>query len=1182
MFPCLFADCCNSLIIICFKIKFMIAIMINFLNYFIENDGQWPDDILFVSIDSRIVLTGDGIILDGEKLNFMNAGNATHIRGIDIQSGTVNYFVGNSPDRWKTGIPLYRGVKYENLYRGVDLTVWNLRDGQISLQWTVHPGADCGDIEMDVRGDNLVNDILQSVRAYQGADEVEIEIVHRGNTLKFRVGEYDREDTLVIDPIIRIASLTYRLDRGKDIKEYDGYIYVVGSASADSLNVDGYLGDKASWKDGLFDVIILKVERDLSNVVGGAILGGSDYDYGFGIAISSDGVYLTGRTSSDNFPTTPGAHDRTYNGNNDVFISKLSLDLSNLLASTYLGGSNYDYGYGIAISSDGVYVMGYTGSSNFPTRYGAYDRTFNGNSDVFISKLSLDLRSLLSSTYLGGNDYDRGYDIALSSDGVYVVGNTRSSDFPTTSGAYDETHNGGSDAFISKLSLDLSSLLASTYLGGRYNDYGHGIALSADEVYVVGEASSNDFPTTPGAYNETYNGQGDVFISKLSLDLSNIVASTYLGGRYSDYGYRVYLIDDGIYVVGFTQSVDFPTTSGAYDETYNGNDDIFISRLSLDLSNLLASTYLGGRRDEYSEGIAVSSDGVYVTGYTYSNDFPATPGAYDIIPDDYSNAFISKLSLDLIDLVSGTFLDRAVFNGDYDYLADLSLYGGNVYAVGYVNGDFLADIDSSNFGYSDRIGGYKEIVILMLDGNLNILSVTYLGGSRDDYGEGIAVSSDGVYVTGYTFSNDFPTTPGAYDETYNGNGYLDVFVSKLSLDLSSLLASTYLEGDNEDKGYGLALSSDGVYVVGRTSSYTFPTTPGAYDTTSNGSGDVFISKLSLDLSGLSASTLLGGGNYDHGYGIALSSDGIYVVGYTNSSDFPTTSGVYNETYIGGIDVFVSKLSPDLSSLSASTYLGGSSYDYGKGIVLSSDGVYVVGETSSSDFPTTSGVYDETYNGNRDAFISKLSLDLSSLSAGTYLGGNNDDYGEGIDLSANKVYVVGYTNSSNFPTTPGAYDETYNGNSDAFISRLSSDLNTLESSTYLGGNSVDYAYTVFAPYNSPVIYVCGQSDSLGYLTGWKWRDGFITTMLMDLTPVALDEGDWNWRYEDGRLIVELQKAGYVGLNIYDVRGRLVRRRSPGFYPGGILKVGLDGLEPSTYVILLRVGDEVKKLKIVKIK
>jgi len=473
------------------------------------------------------------------------------------------------------------------------------------------------------------------------------------------------------------------------------------------------------------------------------------------------------------------------------------------------------------------------------------------------------------------------------------------------------------------------------------------------------------------------------------LIIDPLLASTYLGGISYNRGNSLALDTSGnVYVTGYTSSFNFPTTSGAYDTSYSGGvyADVFVSKLDSELTSLLASTFLGGGDYDWGYSLALDASGnVYVTGYTKSYEFPTTSGAYD-----------------------------TSYNGDWD-------------------------------------DPYYDVFVSKLDGGLtSLLASTFLGGSDHDYGYSLTLDTSGnVYVTGEAYSKDFPTTSGAYDTSYNTGYGADVFVSKLDGGLTSLLASTYLGGSNTDVGNSLTLDTSGnVYVTGYTESANFPTTSGAYDTSNNtgysGYGaDVFISKLDGGLTSLLASTYLGGSYWDEGQSLALDTSGhVYVTGDTSSStDFPTTSGAYDTSFNGNdywtVDVFVSKLDGGLTSLLSSTYLGGSGSDYSNSLALDTSGnVYVTGD-ASSDFPTTSGAYDSSIG---NAFVSKLNGELTSLLSSTYLGGSSSNYCRSLALdTSGNIYVTGYTKSSDFPTTSGAYDTSLDGDFDAFVSKLDSNL-----------------------------------------------------------------------------------------------------------------------------------------------
>ena len=478
-----------------------------------------------------------------------------------------------------------------------------------------------------------------------------------------------------------------------------------------------------------------------------------------------------------------------------------------------------------------------------------------------------------------------------------------------------------------------------------------------------------------------------------------LVYATYLGSPGTEQGQSIAVDSNGfVYVVGSTNSLGFPTTTGAYSTTYSAGQDVFVAKLNPGVSgaaSLVYATYLGGRGNDYGTGIAVDGSGkIYVNGYTYSTDFPTTAG-------------------------------------------------------GYQNSD---PVGSS---------GYEAAFVSVLDpaqvGTAQLVYSTYLGGSSYGSGAfGIAVDASGdVFTTGYTYASDFPTTSGAYATTYTGGG--DAFVSEINPTLSgssSLVYSTFLGGHGPDQGQGIAVDTGGdVYVTGYTSATDFPVTSGGYLTTSpgvtHGNAVAFVAKLDPRQSGTAGllyATYLGGSGTsgDAGNGIAVDSSGrAYVTGYTWSSDFPTTTGAYSTTYGGGEDAFVSELDPAASgpaSLLYSSYLGGQSSDYGSGVAIDGSGfVYVTGTTSSSDFPTTSGAYQPTNLGGQDAFVAKIdprASGVGSLVYATGLGGAGSDQGVGIAVaSTGYVYVAGTTSSTDFPTA-NAYQATNRGSSDAFVAVLS--------------------------------------------------------------------------------------------------------------------------------------------------
>ena len=398
------------------------------------------------------------------------------------------------------------------------------------------------------------------------------------------------------------------------------------------------------------------------------------------------------------------------------------------------------------------------------------------------------------------------------------------------------------------------------------------------------------------------------------------------------------------------------------------------------------------------------------------------------------------------------------------------------------------------FTYTFELASYDKKYHLIIDPTL--FYATFIGGSGRDMSLDIALDNDrNVYIVGVTISADFPTTPGAYDRTYNGAGYYnvwgDVFVVKLDATGSSLSYATYIGGSEDDWGSDIALDSDrNAYVTGRTGSTDFPTTAGAYDTTHNGGyADAFIVKLNAAGSSLSYATFLGGSR-SMGYGIALDSDrNAYVTGWA-FLDFPTTPGAYSTT---GGGVFVSKLDATGSSLFYSARFGSSfAAADGTGVDIALDGnrnAYVTGWTESSDFPTTPGAYDTTHSLLVDSFAVKLDSAGSTLIYSTYLGGSDRDYSTGIVVDIyDNAYVTGQTSSSDFPTTPGAYDTTYNGNADMFAVKLDSAGSSLSYSTYIGDDgtqSIGYTELINAG------DIALDSDRNAYIAGLTFSSGGST-------------------------------------------------------------------------------------------
>jgi hypothetical protein len=400
---------------------------------------------------------------------------------------------------------------------------------------------------------------------------------------------------------------------------------------------------------GLGDVFVSKLSANGATLLWSTFIGGTSLllDYGYGVSLDEAGnPVVTGYTRSEDFPVTPGAFDIDYNGDADVFVSKLSANGSSLLWSTFIGGLQHDIGYDLKHDSEGnPIVAGRTLSAEFPVTGGAYDPGHNGEEDGFVLKLSGLGNDLLWSTFLGGSLYDGVQAVEVNGAAEpLVVGYTASTDFP--GGAADGLY----DIFVAKFSVAGDILGWSRLIGGSSYDYGTDLALDASGNPVIcGSTGSFDFPVTAGAYDVTYNGDDDVIAAKLLGASGATVWATFIGGNTP-----VYEIAHGVVVdsqgrpilAGTTPSGDFPTTPSGFDTSHNGGGDVFVVRLNAQGSALEWGSFFGGAGEDYAYALANHPSGdVVVTGQADSG-YPVTPGAYDVMYNgDIADVFISRVTL---------------------------------------------------------------------------------------------------------------------------------------------------------------------------------------------------------------------------------------------------------------------------------------------------------------------------------------------------------------------------------------------------------------------------------------------------------------------------------------------------------------------------------------------------------
>jgi hypothetical protein len=604
------------------------------------------------------------------RMQVLGGNPAPQVVGLDQLPGQVNYFLGNDPGNWHTHISTFARIEYQNVYPSINLDYYS-HQGQLEYDFVVAPGADprvihlgftgADQLSLNDNGDLLIHagtqDIVQHRPVvYQEVNDSRQEIAsaillqHKasGDALAprepaprsqpdssadiqevgFTLGNYDAIRPLVIDPVL--AYSTYLGGNAYD----SGSAIAVDPATGDAL-VTGATGSADFPTANPFqpnygggeDAFVARLSADGSTLVYSTYLGGSNFDYGKGIAVDpgTGDVLVIGTTASTNFPTANALQPTYGGGGSDAFVTRLSADGSALIYSTYLGGSRDDGGYGIALdpATDDALITGWTKSTNFPTANPFQPNYGGGGHNAFVARLSADGRTLVYSTYLGGSDDDWGYAIAVDpgTGDALVTGLTFSTDFPTAN-AFQPT-NHGSNAFVTRLSADGSTLVYSTYLGGSTYDEADGVAVDpvTGDVLVTGYTGSTDFPTA-NPFQPTLRGTQNAFVTRLSADGSTLVYSTYLGGSSLDEGYAIAVdpaTGDAV-VTGGTASTDFPTANPIQPTIHTA----FVTLLSADGSALIYSTYLGGSGSDQGRGIAVdpATGDALVTGYTTSTDFP--------------------------------------------------------------------------------------------------------------------------------------------------------------------------------------------------------------------------------------------------------------------------------------------------------------------------------------------------------------------------------------------------------------------------------------------------------------------------------------------------------------------------------------------------------------------------------
>jgi photosystem II stability/assembly factor-like uncharacterized protein len=931
------------------------------------------------------------------RMKLEGANPASQAEGIDELPGKSHYFIGNDPQKWRTDVPSYARVMFRDVYPGVDLVYYG-KDQQLEYDFMVAPGVDpatirlayegAQSIEMDAQGDLVLHTEGGDVRqhkpvVYQEVDGARREIPSRyvlkdQQRVGFHVDAYDASKPLVIDPVLVYATF----------------------------------------------------------------LGGFNSEEGLSITVDASGnAYVAGRAGSFNFPVENPT--QPYGGNSDAFVAKLNPTGSALIYSTYLGGTQTERAYGVAVDSGGrAYVTGYTYSPDMPL-INPVQATITGKDDMFVAKLSPAGSSLIYSTYLGGSSYEVGRGIAADADGnAYMTGFTYSHNLPTVNPL--QAAKGGNQAFKS----------ANGGKSWSASDTGLDVAFVNDLVVDPSRPSTLYSATELGVFKSTDSGGS---WNASSVGLSNPKASN---------GDALRLVIDP----KRPSTIYVGTYNGVYKSTNGGrfwgpsffqtlNSVFFIDALAIDPSN--------------PSNLYVSLSGFPLRSTDGGDDWQQL----QIRDEDGFQEFVSAFAVDPSNssIVYAATPGRGVYKSTdggqhwqlYSAGLPVSLFINNL-LIDPANPNILYAPTTSHGIYRSTNGGRNWSAVnagLPQTGAVYALtldpahpSILYAG--KSGHGLFKSINSGGSWTPSEPGLTNSIVTGIAVDPTDSSKVYAgtasesDAFIMKLNPAGSSLLYSTYVGGNEQDGGRSIALGAGrSPHVTGLTASTNFPLAnplQASFASPDSASTDAFVTKLDASGSSLAYSTYLGGSGNEEGAGIAVDRQGnAYVAGFAEQIDpalpmsFPTTPGAYQTDFNANSfsDAFVTKINAAGSNLVYSTYLGGRGFDAAQGIAVSASGqAFVTGLTQSSNFPLV-GATQGSINDFVDAFVSRLNAAGSSLVFSTYLGGHGNffvytDQGNGIAVdSANNAYVVGNTDAQDFPVTPNGFQRFISGTSDAFVAKI---------------------------------------------------------------------------------------------------------------------------------------------------
>jgi hypothetical protein len=589
--------------------------------------------------------------------------------GQDSTGKKTSFFIGNEKDRWVSGVEEFSRVVYKDLWTGIDL-IFKTTNSGVKYDFLLNPQANEKLIAMEVQGHTslsidgdgnlvyqtsagkLIDGCLKAFYHENPESHIDCSFeIQKNRFISFNLEEHDRSRSVVIDPLV--------------------YSTFVGSD-----------GGEMGWD----------------------------------LEIDDDGnVFIAGNTNTDDFPTTPGAMEPLSYQYKVAFVVKLDASGSDAIYAACIGGTHFNSVTSIDVDNEGcAYITGWTWSEDFPKTDGAFCTPHDYRDSMFITKLAADGKSLIYSCQISGNKNDHGNAIEVDKAGyAYVTGDTASDNFPVTPNASQDYHNYNVETFVLKLDTDGSKLIYSTYVTDDAAIIAQDIALDSEgNAYIAGKAGSTDtFPITEGAFQKRVINMGDWYALKLNANGSKVLRSTFIGGNGSEWASNIEVDRFGyIYVSGYSQSRDFPTTTGAFKEKISPDSkyEYVICKFDPNLTKLVYSTFIGQNpRYRYSGGMDIDAFGhAYITGSTTDSRFPTTENALKTELENEREAFICQISTQGDELLYSSFL------GGGEGLAVIVDNGVNAYVTGRAN---VEDFPTTKGAYCETLAGGSDAFVLKID-----------------------------------------------------------------------------------------------------------------------------------------------------------------------------------------------------------------------------------------------------------------------------------------------------------------------------------------------------------------------------------------------------------------------------------------------------------------------------------